>query len=487
MTSTEPDTTRDQGDRVLPPTWAESQRFVPRAFVQPALDFLRMEASAGVLMLIAAIVAVIWANSPAGDSYFTLFEAPIHITFGDLELHHLSELTVREWINDALMAIFFFVVGLEIKRELAVGELRDPKAAALPAVAAIGGMVVPAAIYLLFNGGTEAASGWGIPMATDIAFAAGVASLLGRSVPVQAKLFLLALAIVDDLGAILVIAIFYTGDLSFAWLLAAAGGLALIAVMRRVSIRSLFVYGLVGAFVWLAVLESGVHATVAGVALALMTPVTSYYDPRKFSARADKLVERASSYMPKDRPLAGADHSTLERVQVIMNDLSRLARESTPPLNRLEHDLSPWSSFVIVPLFALANAGVRIDGDVLGGVVGDPVFLGVGLGLLVGKVTGVSLFAWLSVRLGLARLPDKTLWSHVVGVGFLAGIGFTVALFVSALAFDPGGDFADSSKLGIFAASIASGILAWIWLRAFGQPADEVSLDHDAVPDAYQE
>ncbi|MDX1620142.1 MAG: Na+/H+ antiporter NhaA [Nitriliruptorales bacterium] len=486
MTQTQTQRERDD-DRVLPPTWVESHRFVPQSFVQPALEFMRAEASGGILMLVAAVLAIAWANSPLGDSYFALFETPIHITFGDYELHHLSELTVRGWINDALMAIFFFVVGLEIKRELVVGELRDPRAAALPVIGALGGMLVPAAIYLFFNAGSDTASGWGIPMATDIAFAAGVASLMGSRVPLQAKLFLLALAIVDDLGAILVIAVFYTGDLSFGWLLVAGSGLLVMNVMRRSDIRHLGLYGIVGVFIWLAVLESGVHATVAGVAMAFLTPVDSFYDPRRFASRADELVARAAAYLPEQPGLANLDHHTLQRVQNIMNDLQRLARESLPPLHRLEHMLSPWTTFFVVPLFALANAGVHIRGEVIGSVLGDPVFLGVALGLVVGKVAGVSTFAWLSVRLGLARLPDKTRLSHIVGVGFLAGIGFTVALFVSALSFDPGSDSADSSKLGIFAASIVAGLAAWVWLRLSAPTTREGSDDHHAMPDGYRE
>ncbi|MDX1509723.1 MAG: Na+/H+ antiporter NhaA [Nitriliruptorales bacterium] len=449
----------------LPPTWVGSDRPVPRVFVQPVLRFMRLEASGGVVMLIAAVIAIAWANSPWSASYFNLFETTIHLEFGDFHFHHLSELTVQEWINDALMVIFFFVVGLEIKRELVVGELRDPRAAALPAIAAIGGMVLPAALYAWLNAGGPGSDGWGIPMATDIAFAIGVVAMMGSRVPVSAKLFLLALAIVDDLGAILVIALFYTSELSIPWLLTGAGGLGLMWVLRKVNVRSLWVYVGLGAFIWLAILESGVHATVAGVAIALLTPVTPFLDPQKFAARARVMVDRIDAYVPDDDPLELSDHHTLERVQKEMADLRTLTAESIPPLMRHEYALNPYSSYVVVPLFALANAGVVISLDSVGGFLTDNVAMGVFLGLVVGKVVGVTAAAWIAVRLGIGRLPTHTTWRHMIGIGFLSGIGFTVALFVSALSFESGSALADSAKIGIFAASIVAGVAGYAWLR----------------------
>jgi Na+:H+ antiporter, NhaA family len=459
----------------LPPRWAESQRFVPRTFVQPALTFMRNEAAGGIFMLVAAVAAIVWANSAWGDSYFDLFSAKIEIAFGHFHFHHLSELTVQQWINDALMAIFFFVVGLEIKRELVVGELRDPKAAALPAIAALGGMVVPALLFLAFNGGTEAGRGWGIPMATDIAFAVGVISMVGTRVPIGAKLFLLALAIVDDLGAILVIALFYTTGMSMAWLAAAVGGLVVTWLMNRGGIRSTLAFVVVGGFVWLAFLESGIHATVAGVALALLTPLSSHYEPRLFAPRATVLVRRVDEYLPPDtHDLQGADHHTLERVSHLLNDLKRLSHDTLPPLDRLEFTLSPWASFVIVPLFALANAGVRIPSGELSAMLSNDVTLGVAVGLFVGKLTGVLGASYLAIKLGLGRLPRQTTWHHMIGVALLAGIGFTVALFVSALSFsDP--LLGDASKIGIFAASLVAGVLGFVWLRYLGPAPAEVS------------
>ncbi len=475
--------------RVLPDSWKDSHRFVPRAFVQPTLSFMRLEASGGIVMLVAALLAIAWANSPWGEQYFALFEATIEIAFGGFHFEHLSELTVRDWVNDALMVIFFFVVGLEIKRELVVGELRDPKAAALPAMAALGGMVVPAAFYLLFNVSLFDGEprGWGIPMATDIAFAIGVVSMVGRRVPVQAKLFLLALAIVDDLGAILVIALFYTDSVSLLWLAAAAVGLAAMYVMQRVEIRSIIAYLVVGVFVWLAVLESGVHATVAGVAIALLTPVKSFYDPRKFAPRARELVSRAEAYVPDGTTdLTDLGHHAAERVQIVLQDIRRLASESIAPLDRMEFALARWSSFLVVPVFAFANAGVAISGDAIAGAASDPVLLGVFVGLLVGKVVGVTAFAWLAVALGIGKMPARTTWSHIIGVGMLSGIGFTVALFVAALSFDPGSDLLDSAKIGIFAASLLAGLGGYAWLRFVAPDPAELDANRDGVLDTRQ-
>lgn len=449
------------------PTWSRSDRFVPQRFVQPVLRFMRTEASGGILMLLAAVVALLWANSAFGEAYTSLWSTHLDIELGGvLHLEH----TLREWVNDALMVIFFFVVGLEIKRELVMGELSDPREAVMPAVAAVGGMVVPAAIYLLFAGGTDASQGWGIPMATDIAFAVGVISLVGSRVPISAKLFLLALAIVDDIGAILVIAVFYTDDLALGWLVAAGVALLLIAGMKRAAVRSTALYIIVGTFVWLAFLESGVHATIAGVILALMTPTRPFYVPDDYAETARRLVDKVDEYTGD--PNIPEDRYTTERVQSLLNDVTRLSTETVSPLDRLEHRLEPWSSFVVVPIFAFANAGVMISGDALSGALGDPVLLGVALGLLVGKVVGVAGATWLAVRFGLGRLPRRTTWHHIVGLGLLAGIGFTVALFVTALAFeDPG--FTDSAKIGIFIASLIAGVAGYLWLRAGPELGDE--------------
>ena len=318
-----------------------------------------LEASSGVVLLIMAVVAIVWANSPWAASYFEILDYHLEI---DIAGVHILDESIKHLINDGLMALFFFVVGMEIKRELVVGELREPKRAALPAIAAVGGMVVPALIYIALAGGTEGASrGWGIPMATDIAFSIGIVALLGRRVPLTAKLFLLALAIVDDIGAIAVIAIFYTSDLSVGWLLIAIGMLAVILGLSRTNVRVTGVYWVLGIIAWYAMLESGVHATLAGVAIGLITPAQPFYTSREYDARARRTIEMYSADDTTQDAREQVDYEVLE--------LSRVSRDSVAPLTRLEHALAPWTSFLVVPLFALANAGVSFDGVDLGEAV----------------------------------------------------------------------------------------------------------------------
>jgi NhaA family Na+:H+ antiporter len=430
------------------PTWAASDRFVPRTFVQPFVRFTSIEAASGILLLVATAIALLWANSPWSGAYLQLFEGTrVAFEVGPI---HLDE-SLADIINDGLMAIFFFVVGLEIKRELVVGELRDRRAAALPVVAAIGGMLVPALIYVWFTAGSgaEAAAGWAIPMATDIAFAVGVVALLGRRVPAAAKLFILALAIADDIGAILVIAVFYTSDLSMGWLAVAAGILVLIGFGQRVGIRSSLFYGTAAVAVWYAMLESGVHATIAGVAVALLTPARPFYSSEEFEGKARDILDTF--------PLGDSPEDD-EKSDYEAELLSNIATESIAPLNRLENRLLPWSSYLIVPLFALANAGVDFRGVDAGELVTNPVALGVAVGLVVGKTVGISLFTWLAVKASWGRLPAFTTWRHIIGVAALAGIGFTVSLFITNLAFDDE-RFTDIAKLGIFAGSLVAGIL----------------------------
>jgi NhaA family Na+:H+ antiporter len=444
--------------------WLHSDRFVPRRFMQPALRFADTEASSGVVLLLAAAIALIWANAPFGETYAEFWQET-HISFEIGHWVHFNE-SLQEVVNDGLMAIFFFVVGLEIKRELVLGELRDPKAAALPAVAALGGMIFPALIYVAFvlETGGEAMSGWGIPMATDIAFSVGVVALLGSRVPIGAKLFLLALAIADDIGAITVIAVFYTDDLSLGWLGAAIGGLVVIEGAKRSGVRSMIFY-LPAAFVtWFFLLESGVHATLAGVALGLMTPTRPLFSSDEFDNKARRILD---AY-----PARATTQMAREHVDYEARQLTAVSHESIAPLSRLEHRLHFWSSFAIVPIFALANAGVRFAGVDLVDAVTHPVALGVGVGLVVGKMFGVSLFTFLAVKLNIGKLPRGTTWNHVWGLALLAGIGFTVALFIASLAFsDP--SLADRAKTGIFLGSLIAGIAGYWILRRL--PPVEVS------------
>ena len=450
-------------------TWANSNRFVPRVFVQPFKRFTQIEAGSGIVLLVAAAVALVWANSSYADSYFHLFEELIvEFQFGPI---HLEE-SFGHMVNDGLMAIFFFVVGLEIKRELVLGELRDPKVAALPVMAALGGMVVPASIYVALASGTPGAgSGWGIPMATDIAFAVGVLSLLGRRVPAAGKLFILALAIADDVGAILVIAIFYTSDLSFVWLIGAVAGLGVVTLAQRVGVRSLAFYWPVAIAIWFALLESGVHATLAGVALGLLTPARPLYSPEELDRRARQILDM----YPLGDTVEDREHADHEAML-----LTEISRESVSPLARLEHKMLPWSSFVVIPLFALANAGVSFAGTDVADLITHPVSLGVGLGLLFGKPIGITLFTWLAVRLGIGRMPVGTRWPHIIGLGLVAGIGFTVALFVTALAFDDP-RLGDIAKVGIFAGSIIAAILGAVILLSTENSVPETDAESAAL------
>jgi NhaA family Na+:H+ antiporter len=451
----------------VPRPWSASDRRVPRTVVRPIRRFAATEAAGGVAMLVMAVVALVWANSAFGDSYVELWETVVSFHVG--ELVHL-DLDLRGWVNDLAMAIFFFVVALEIKRELVRGELRDPRAAALPVCAAIGGMIVPAAIYALLNAGTAGADGWGIPMATDIAFAVGVLSLLGTRIPSSLVVFLLTLAIVDDLGAILVIAVFYTSDLSFGWLAIGITCIAGAAVLKRVDVRSLVPFFLLAAFCWFALHESGVHATLAGVAFGLLTPSHAFFRPPLFGPNARNLVARVEAGRAAEGTANDDDEEALEADA--LNDLITLSTESQPPLDRMEHHLLPWTTFLIVPIFALANAGVQVSWDDLTSSFSEPVTLGVMLGLVVGKPVGIMLFALLAVRLGIARRPAGATWPQVLGVGMLAGIGFTVALFVTELAFDPG-VLADQAKIGILAASTVAGAAGYLYLRVVGRSADD--------------
>ena len=433
-------------------TWLSSERFVPKTFISPFVRFSQIEASSGIVLLIAAVAAMIWANSTWSDSYFAILETHLTIEIGSF---HFDE-SVLHLVNDGLMAIFFFVVGLEIKRELVLGDLRDPKAAALPVLAALGGMVVPALVYLFFNAGTAAGHGWGIPMATDIAFAVGIVALLGSRVPPGAKLFLLAVAIADDIGAIAVIAIFYTTDLNGFYLAAAVFGLILVWVASKVHVRAMWFYVPTAFLIWYFMLESGVHATLAGVALGFLTPARPYYTPKEFDERARAILDQ---YDPDDiTDLHAQEHADHEALL-----LSDIASESVSPLTRMEHKLVAWSSFVIVPIFALANAGVDFRDISITEALTSNIALGVAAGLVIGKIVGISLASLGAVRFGLGKLPPGTTWAHVVGLAAVAGIGFTVALFVAGLAFeDP--EFADLAKVGIFSGSIVAGIIGSIVL-----------------------
>lgn len=438
--------------------------------LQPFQRFIRAEAAGGILLLIFAVVALVWANSPWADAYFNVWQTYVTVGFGSAGISKPLLL----WINDGLMAVFFFLVGLEIKREMLVGELADARKAAFPMAAALGGMLVPAGIYALVNGGTAFASGWGIPMATDIAFALGVLALLGPRVPLALKVFLTALAIVDDLGAVLVIAIFYTSELATGALVTAGVLFVLLLGFNRLGVQRTAVYVFFGLALWVAVLKSGVHATVAGVLLALAIPARRRLDTQSFLDRLKSYTNRFGDTLPGEEDPKSASSEQ----QDIIHSVEIAAKNAETPLVRMEHALTGWVAFGIMPIFALANAGVSFEGIDVGSALAHPVSLGVLLGLFLGKQLGVFAFAWAAVKSGLAELPRGVTWRAVYGVSCLTGIGFTMALFIAGLAFDDALAL-DRAKMGILAGSLLAGLLGWGLLRTTGGPAAG-----SATPDA---
>jgi NhaA family Na+:H+ antiporter len=417
--------------------------------LRPFQAFFELEAAGGLVLLACAAVAIVWANSPLAAEYRALWSTPLTVGLGGLALSKPLLL----WVNDGLMAVFFFVVGLEIKREVLTGELSTPRQAALPLVAALGGMVVPAAIYALVNAGRPSLRGWGIPMATDVAFALGVLALLGPRVPLGLRVFLTALAIADDLGAVMVIALFYSGEPVLGALAAAGALLGLAAAANRLGVHDPRVYALIGLGVWVATLESGVHATVAGVLMALAIPSRRRMDPPAFVARGRHLLARFGA---EARP--GGRLSEDQRDAVYSLELA--CREVQAPLGRLEHALHPWVAYGVMPVFALANAGVALPRADLGAPAADPVTIGVALGLVLGKPLGILGACALAVRWRLAELPAGTSWRQLGGVGLLGGIGFTMSLFIAALAFGEARAL-DAAKLGVLGASIVAGIAGY--------------------------
>ena len=435
--------------------------FVPRQpihkITEPLARFLHVQTASGVVLLGASVAALIAANSPISEDYLAFWKTKVGFSFGDFEFRH----SLKHIINDALMTVFFFVVGLEVKREIVLGELRDRRQAVLPVAAALGGMLVPAGIYLALQFGSEGARGWGIPMATDIAFVVGCMSLLGSRVPHGLRVMLLSLAIADDIGAILVIAIGYTSDLNTVWL--AVGLIAILAVsgMARVGVRSIGVYTAAGVVIWYAFHESGVHATLAGVILGLMTPARSYISAGVLGSFLDQIRD----------VIQGGQFEALEHRAAGIRQFRNIARETISPLEYLETSLHPWVSFVIMPLFALANTGVVFQLSDLTA----PISIAVALALVLGKPIGVMLFALAAVKSGVSRLPAGTTWPMILGGGCLAGIGFTMSLFIADLALE--GKLLEIAKIGILSGSVVSALLGVALLRISGEETD----DHDSA------
>ncbi len=421
----------------------------------PFARFAALEASSALVLLLAALVALCAANSRFGPAWEAFWQTRLALAWGD---GFALSLPLAAWVNDALMAVFFFAIGLEIKRELVAGELSTPRKALLPVAGALGGMVAPAAIYASFHWGSDTIRGFGIPMATDIAFAVGALSLLGARVAPGLRIFLLALAIADDLGAVAVIAVFYTEEIHGSALALAAAGLGACVALGRAGVRSLWVYLALGAFVWYQTHHSGIHATMAGVALGFLTPARPENgDAESLIERGRNALERLGQVLRGEAPAHAADPGGRVRHRAL-RELREVGREALSPLDHLTHELERWVAFAVMPIFALANAGVAIEAELLADPAARSVGLAVAVGLLLGKPLGIGAASWLAVRAGVAALPAGVGWGALVATGLLAGIGFTVSLFVTALAFtDPA--LTAGAKLGTLAGSLTAGVL----------------------------
>ncbi len=419
-------------------------------------DFFHSSTSGGIVLLVCTAAALIWANSPWSEQYFSLWEKHFSIGIGSAVLSK----TLLHWINDGLMVIFFFFVGLEIKREILVGELSSLKKALLPILAAIGGMIGPALIYLLFNpAGSDTAHGWGIPMATDIAFALGILALLGDKVPPGLKIFLAALAIADDMGAVLVIAFFYTSELSLTMLAIGGGFILLLIAANRFNVRSSAIYTILGIGLWFCFLKSGIHATIAGVLLAMTIPVSKKINKEQF-------VEETIGTLRELK-----NNTDRQSVNELIHKVASLSEEVQSPLHRFEHALHPFVSFLIMPVFAIANAGVKIEGNVIDALM-SPVGLGVAVGLIAGKQIGIFSFVWIAVKTKTAALPENVSWGMIYGTTWLCAIGFTMAIFIASLAF-PTEEPLIISKIAILFASALSAVTGLIILSQMKYRAPE--------------
>lgn len=433
--------------------------------LSPFEQFLRRTTAGGIVLMTTTLIALALATTLGADAINHFWARSLALSTDDTFRLRLSW---QHWVNDGLMALFFLLVGLELKREILVGELSSLKDAALPVIAALGGMIVPALMYAAFNAGTPTASGWGIPMATDIAFAVGILVLLAWRIPKNLIIFLMALAIADDLGAVLVIAIFYTADLDVRALGAAGVFLVMLLLFNRGGVRRPLPYAIVGVLLWIAVHASGVHATLAGILLAMTIPARPAHSPAQFERRVEELqaafrADRRST-QTSDDPLSN------DRMASIAEAMERSAAAVQSPLQRVEHALTPWVTFVIIPIFALANAGIDLSAIEWAQALSNTVTVGVFAGLVAGKFIGVSLFSWIAVRLGWARLPAGVQWKHLTGAAWLAGIGFTMSLFISQLAFaNP--EVVEQAKLGILLGSALSAVVGLVWLYRAGSGA----------------
>lgn len=429
-------------------------------FLTPFEMFVKRQTTMGLLLMAMAVIALVLANSFLADIYLHFIHTPVNISIGNWALN----MSMHHWVNDGLMAFFFFVVGLELKREIMVGELSDLRQAALPIIAAVGGMVVPAFIYLAFNPEGDAARGWGIAMATDIAFAVGALVLLAARVPKALITFLVALAIVDDLGAVLVIALFYTQELALHWLGISAALVALLMMFNFAGIRKVTPYFLVAVLLWYALLQSGVHATLAGVLGAFTVPARSHYDPALFVVRIQEQIENFIASRRQDDSLL-----TNEKLYSVVHDLEKSVHGVQTPMQQLEHFWHLPVAFLVVPVFALFNAGIPLQLSALSETLSHPVMLGVTFGLLFGKFFGITGTCWLALKLGIAQLPSSTRFSQIAAVSVLGGIGFTMSIFIAELGFVNQPEYLLMAKTGVLAASLLAGLLGFVWLWWLGR------------------
>jgi NhaA family Na+:H+ antiporter len=441
-----------------------TRQLVADQILKPAQQFFNKEASSSILLIAATVIALVWINSDIGETYHGFWHTKISFTFGHF---HISK-TLLHWVNDGLMSLFFFTVGLEIKREILVGELATPKKALLPVIAALGGMVVPGLIYVAFNIGSPTIHGWGIPVATDIAFALGAVAVFGRRLPVGLRIFLAAFAIADDLGAVVIIAIFYTKEIVWSNLVISLFLIFGLAVSNFFWIRQTLIYAILGLAVWFFVLGSGVHPTIAGVVVSLFVPARGRYDTDNFLQNVKNITEKFECEEQSCGYSILLNQEHLYAVQA----LELACHDVETPLQRLMHALHPWVAFLILPLFAMGNTGLIFKGIVFSETISNPAVLGIIFGLIFGKPIGILLFSYFSVKTGLASLPQEVRWSHILGGAMLGGIGFTMSLFLSELSFtDP--HIIDYARIAILTGSILSAVFGMSYLGFISTPASK--------------
>jgi NhaA family Na+:H+ antiporter len=437
--------------------------------LSPLDEFIHRQTTSGILLMLCAVVALYIANSQWSDAYHHLLEMPFTIGLQEFQLSK----SLHHWINDGLMALFFFVIGLELKREILVGELADPKQAILPIAAAIGGMLIPALIYIAFNPEGHTFDGWGVPMATDIAFALGALALLGSRVPKQLVIFLVALAIVDDLGAVIVIALFYTETINLLALAIVAAMLLMLVTLNLGGIRRPLPYILLGIVLWIAMLKSGIHATLAGILLAFTIPMRPKYDPNRFLSQINQMIEQIKQAYRREENIIKNDE-----LRARVRALGEGVHMVQAPAQILEHKMHIPSAYIIIPVFSLANAGIPIDWSSFGSIVSHPVSIGIAAGLVLGKLVGIAGFSWVAVKVGLTTLPQGLNFKHIVGVALMGGIGFTMSIFIAELGFAHHADDLLMAKTGILLASIFAGVSGFMWLYFTAEKSNAIKNEH---------